>query len=97
MKKSDRLIAEETFVERELGNLPSICITCSCTLHNYATKCSAALSDLCHGFTAIEQARERFGKELAARYNVEKPSKTLSQAVREARGGDAPKKIKGFA
>jgi len=59
MKVSKRLQAEREFVERSLGD-SSICADCNATLSTYGEACTAGLSDQCHGFIAIEQAKKDF-------------------------------------
>lgn len=59
MRKSDAILAEERFVEKQLG-ASRICETCTATLENYASKCTAELSEICEGFLAIENARKAF-------------------------------------
>lgn len=67
MKVSIQLRLEHSFVEGYLGTR-EICSTCKTSLREYADKCTAGLSDLCPGFEAIEEAKQRFkAHELRAR------------------------------
>ncbi len=58
MRKSQAMLDEEAFVEKELGD-SVICSRCSAKLNTYATVCTADLSDPCPGFMAIEEARAK--------------------------------------
>lgn len=59
MKLSQRLKDEKEYVEKVLG-LAKICDRCGANLSTYADRCSADLSEICPGFTAIENAKEQF-------------------------------------
>ncbi len=59
MKKSDRLLREEAFVVKELGDR-NICYRCLAKLASYPMRCTAELSEPCPGFRAIEDVRAKF-------------------------------------
>jgi hypothetical protein len=65
MKKSQRLIDQDAYVEKSLSG-KVICESCGTTLGGYAENCTANLSSLCPGFMAIEDARAAFDADRKA-------------------------------
>jgi hypothetical protein len=61
MKLSQRLIEERAFLAKKLGD-DIICEQCGACLADYASRCTAELSDACPGFMTIEDAKEEFSK-----------------------------------
>jgi ribosomal protein L40E len=56
MRLTKDLQAERKYVEETLAS-KVICSRCGAALYTYADECKADLSDLCEGFTQIEDTR----------------------------------------
>jgi hypothetical protein len=66
MKLSERLKAEQAFLERTLGD-SVICVTCSAKLGTFADACTAGFEEWCPGFIAVKKAKSDFAKSLIAK------------------------------